>query len=82
MSLQSRLDIICDDAEGGSGSSLDDGKEATDETSTEKPVAQRVLQLLRSVTYNIDIFEPLNILQFCLMRKLCQENMYIIDLRL
>ncbi|XP_028777706.1 protein odr-4 homolog [Neltuma alba] len=58
MSLQSRLDIICDEAEGDSASNLDDSREASDEISTEKPVAKLVLQLLRSVTYNIDIFDP------------------------
>ncbi|KAI9106631.1 hypothetical protein K1719_022159 [Acacia pycnantha] len=48
MSLQSRLDIICDEAEGDSASNIDGGGgEASDEISTEKPVAKLVLQLLR-----------------------------------
>ncbi|KAK4280007.1 hypothetical protein QN277_011692 [Acacia crassicarpa] len=46
-SLQSRLDIICDEAEGDSASNIDDSGEASNEISTEKPVAKLVLQLLR-----------------------------------
>ena len=48
MSLQSRLDIICDEADADSGSNHDVDKETSDEISTEKPVAQFVLQSLRS----------------------------------
>ncbi|KAI4308648.1 hypothetical protein L6164_031704 [Bauhinia variegata] len=47
MSLQSRLDIICDEADGDSGSSNDVDREVSDEMSTEKPAAQLVLQSLR-----------------------------------
>ncbi|MED6144844.1 hypothetical protein PIB30_019276 [Stylosanthes scabra] len=47
MSLQSRLDIICDEADADSGSGLDVDREAPDKISTEKPVSQRVLHLLR-----------------------------------
>ncbi|XP_054799004.1 uncharacterized protein LOC129303604 isoform X2 [Prosopis cineraria] len=47
MSLQSRLDIICDEAEDDSGSNPDDSTEASDEISTEKTVAKLILQLLR-----------------------------------
>lgn len=76
MSLQSRLDIICDEAEGDSGSNIDDGRESSNEISTEKPVAQLVLQLLRSVTCNIDLFETVDILQHCLTKQLYQKYIY------
>ena len=47
MSLQSRLDIICDEADADSGSGPDVGREASSDLSTEKPVSQCVLHLLR-----------------------------------
>lgn len=47
MSLQSRLDIICDEADGDVGPTDDGCKEANDEISTGKPVSQLVLHLLR-----------------------------------
>lgn len=47
MSLQSRLDIICDEADGDVGPTDDGCKEASDEISTGKPVSQLVLHLLR-----------------------------------
>ncbi len=50
MSLQSRLDIICDEAYGGVGPADDVSQEASDGISTDKPVSQLVLQLLRCVS--------------------------------
>ncbi|XP_010244677.1 PREDICTED: uncharacterized protein LOC104588438 isoform X3 [Nelumbo nucifera] len=47
MSLQSRLDIICDEAEDVTHSAIDDSEEASNEISTERPIPQHILQLLR-----------------------------------
>lgn len=47
MSLQSRLDIICDEADGDSGDNLDVEKQVSEEVSAGKPVSQLVLKLLR-----------------------------------
>ncbi|KAE9603812.1 hypothetical protein Lal_00002283 [Lupinus albus] len=58
MSLQSRLDIICDEADGDSGINL--GIES-DETSAEKPISQFELQLLRkgcSLPFPRRVFAP------------------------
>ena len=49
MSLQSRLDIICDEAYEDVGSRDDVSQEANDGILTEKPVSQLVLHLLRCV---------------------------------
>ncbi|KAK7282923.1 hypothetical protein RIF29_12046 [Crotalaria pallida] len=46
-SLQSRLDIICDEADGDSGDNLDAEGQVSDEISADKPVSQLELQLLR-----------------------------------
>ena len=51
MSLQSRLDIICDEADGDVNPTDDSCKEANDEISTGKPVSQLVLHLLRLALY-------------------------------
>lgn len=70
MSLQSRLDIICDEADADLGSGLEVGREASDDISTEKPVSQLVLHLVRSATSN-NIFDPfpMGIFQFSFMKK-------------
>ncbi|KAF5455927.1 hypothetical protein F2P56_025455 [Juglans regia] len=47
MSLQSRLDIICDEAYGDVGPKDDASPEASDGISTDKPVSQLVLHFLR-----------------------------------
>lgn len=47
MSLQSRLDIICDEADGDVNRSDDGSKEAKDEISAGNPLSQLVLHLLR-----------------------------------
>ncbi|KAJ7958880.1 protein odr-4-like [Quillaja saponaria] len=46
-SLRSRLDIICDEIDGDSDASIVVGKEGSNEISTDKPVSQLVLHLLR-----------------------------------
>ncbi|XP_027354018.1 protein odr-4 homolog isoform X3 [Abrus precatorius] len=58
-SLQSRLDIICDEADGDSGNNHDVGSQVSDES--EKPVPQLVLQLLRkgcSLPFPRRVFTP------------------------
>ena len=50
MSLQSRLDIICDEAYGDMGQTEDVSQEASDGISTDKPVSQLDLQSLRCVS--------------------------------
>lgn len=50
MSLQSRLDIICDEAYGDVGPKDDASPEASDGISTNKPVSQLVLHFLRFVS--------------------------------
>ncbi|KAA8538220.1 hypothetical protein F0562_027957 [Nyssa sinensis] len=60
-SLQSRLDIICDEADGESGLTIDGGSEASNEISTGKPIPQLDLQLLRkqcSLSFPRRIFVP------------------------
>ncbi|KAK7311725.1 hypothetical protein RJT34_10036 [Clitoria ternatea] len=60
-SLQSRLDIICDEADDDSGNNLDVGSQVGDEIPSEKPVAQQVLQLLRkgcSLPFPRRVFAP------------------------
>ncbi|KAF6147372.1 hypothetical protein GIB67_003270 [Kingdonia uniflora] len=47
MSLQNRLDIICDDVEGDLDSTIDVSTVESNEISTEKPIPLLVLQLLR-----------------------------------
>ncbi|XP_061351383.1 uncharacterized protein LOC133296421 [Gastrolobium bilobum] len=47
MSLQSRLDIICDEADGDSGNNHDVGKQENNEISAENSVSQLLLPLLR-----------------------------------
>ncbi|KAK7351544.1 hypothetical protein VNO77_11086 [Canavalia gladiata] len=47
MSLRSRLDIICDEADSDSVNNHDVGSQVTHEIAAEKPVPQLVLQLLR-----------------------------------
>lgn len=47
MSLQSRLAIICDEADGDVNPSDDGSKEAKDEMSAGNPLSQLVLHLLR-----------------------------------
>lgn len=46
-SLQSRLDIICDEADGDLGQTIDGGREVSDEIATGKLVPQLALHLLR-----------------------------------
>ncbi|XP_057434874.1 uncharacterized protein LOC130727687 [Lotus japonicus] len=46
-SLQSRLDIISDEADGDSGNNYDVERQVSDDIPAEKPVSQLVLQLLR-----------------------------------
>uniref|UniRef100_A0A2N9F685 Protein odr-4 homolog n=1 Tax=Fagus sylvatica TaxID=28930 RepID=A0A2N9F685_FAGSY len=61
MSLQSRLDIICDEAYGDVGPADDVSQEASDGISTDKPVSQLVLQLLRkecSLSFPRRVFVP------------------------
>ncbi|KAK9983129.1 hypothetical protein SO802_032654 [Lithocarpus litseifolius] len=60
-SLQSRLDIICDEAYGGISQTEDVSQEASDGISTDKPVSQLVLQLLRkecSLSFPRRVFVP------------------------
>ncbi|KAM3736473.1 hypothetical protein ACB098_10G166600 [Castanea mollissima] len=60
-SLQSRLDIICDEAYGDMGQTEDVSQEASDGISTDKPVPQLVLQLLRkecSLSFPRRVFVP------------------------
>ncbi|GKV33527.1 hypothetical protein SLEP1_g42030 [Rubroshorea leprosula] len=48
-SLQSRLDILCDEADGDLGPSDNGNRESSNEASSEKPVSQLVLHSLRKV---------------------------------
>ncbi|XP_018848697.2 protein odr-4 homolog [Juglans regia] len=60
-SLQSRLDIICDEAYGDVWPKDDISPEASDGTSTDKPVSQLVLHLLRkecSLSFPRRVFVP------------------------
>lgn len=60
-SLQSRLDIICDEVDVDSGNDHDVGSQASNEISAEKPVPQLVLQLLRkecSLPFPRRVFAP------------------------
>uniref|UniRef100_A0A0R0KEF7 Protein odr-4 homolog n=1 Tax=Glycine max TaxID=3847 RepID=A0A0R0KEF7_SOYBN len=50
-SLQSRLDIICDEVDVDSGNNHDVGSQVSNEISAEKPVPQLVLHLLRLSRY-------------------------------
>ncbi|XP_041017267.1 protein odr-4 homolog isoform X4 [Juglans microcarpa x Juglans regia] len=61
MSLQSRLDIICDEAYGDVGPKDDASSEASDGISTDKPVSQLVLHFLRkecSLPFPRRVFVP------------------------
>ncbi|KAG6648657.1 hypothetical protein CIPAW_07G161600 [Carya illinoinensis] len=61
MSLQSRLDIICDEAYGDVGPKDDASPEASDGISTNKPVSQLVLHFLRkecSLSFPRRVFVP------------------------
>nr|XP_023885492.1 protein odr-4 homolog isoform X2 [Quercus suber]POE69549.1 protein odr-4 like [Quercus suber] len=60
-SLQSRLGIICDEAYGDISQTEDVSQEASDGISTDKPVSQPVLQLLRkecSLSFPRRVFVP------------------------
>ncbi|KAL2340040.1 hypothetical protein Fmac_007980 [Flemingia macrophylla] len=61
MSLQSRLDIICDEVDVDSGDNPAVGSQGSDEMSAEKPVPQLVLHLLRkgcSLPFPRRVFAP------------------------
>ncbi|EXC01166.1 Protein odr-4-like protein [Morus notabilis] len=61
LSLQSRLDIICDEADGDTGPSDAEIKEASDGMSTENPVSQLSIHLLRktcNVSFPRRVFIP------------------------
>ncbi|XP_057974867.1 uncharacterized protein LOC131162428 isoform X2 [Malania oleifera] len=61
MSLQTRLDILLDEADGGPNCTVDDDEEASSEMSTEKPIPQLSLHLLRkqcSLSFPQRIFVP------------------------
>ncbi|KAG5048640.1 hypothetical protein JHK85_009743 [Glycine max] len=60
-SLQSRLDIICDEVDVDSGNNHDVGSQVSNEISAEKPVPQLVLHLLRkgcSLPFPRRVFAP------------------------
>ncbi|KAL2637882.1 hypothetical protein AAZV13_06G083900 [Glycine max] len=60
-SLQSRLDIICDEVDADSGNNHDVGSQVSDELSAETPVPQLVLHLLRkgcSLPFPRRVFAP------------------------
>ncbi|RDX78580.1 Protein odr-4-like protein, partial [Mucuna pruriens] len=60
-SLQSRLDIICDELDVDSGNNHDVGSQVSNEISAEKPVPQLVLHLLRkgcSLPFPRRVFAP------------------------
>ncbi|XP_020236112.1 protein odr-4 homolog isoform X1 [Cajanus cajan] len=60
-SLQSRLDIICDEVDVDSDNNHDVGSQASNEISAEKPVPQLVLHLLRkgcSLSFPRRVFAP------------------------
>ncbi|TKY74482.1 odr-4-like protein [Spatholobus suberectus] len=60
-SLQSRLDIICDEVDVDSGNNPDVGSQVSNEISAEKPVPQLVLHLLRkgcSLPFPKRVFAP------------------------
>ncbi|XP_052190084.1 uncharacterized protein LOC127799886 [Diospyros lotus] len=61
MSLQSRLDVICDESDGESSSNTNRGKDASEELSTGEPFVQLTPQLLRkqcSLTFPRRVFIP------------------------
>ncbi|XP_059631224.1 uncharacterized protein LOC132274079 isoform X5 [Cornus florida] len=61
MSLQSRLAVICDEADGESDTIVDGGEEASNEISAGKPIPQLDLQLLRencSLSFPRRVFVP------------------------
>ncbi|CAJ1973973.1 unnamed protein product [Sphenostylis stenocarpa] len=65
-SLQSRLDIICDEVDVDSGNNHDVGSQASNEISVEKPVPQLVLRILRVI-----LKRQSSAWGFCLVRKGC-----------